>query len=496
MDPRVKDCRRRMREATEYLAWCEAAGEFDRITGRADWREDETSTLYDYRLIKVRLRHMRHLRESGQIVKLVRFLRQGLYWNLGNMCNPALYGRALLGTKQLIHDYTEEVAATLNFICDNQFPDLGHGDKLRFFNETALSFGRSSLMLSGGATLGLFHVGVVRALILEKLLPMVISGSSAGSVVAAAIGTRTPEELPDLLEPANAYYHFWKLLGLRQMFHRRVLMDSAQTRRAIAANIPDLTFEESFRRSGRIINITVSPAELNQPPRLLNYLTFPYLYVREAVMASSAVPLLFEPVMLMTRDENGRRVPYLPSLRWTDGSLRSDLPGLRMRRLHNVNHFIVSQTNPHVIPFLQKHLEEQGMLGAARDWVYSLLRGTAQYAIGLGRLSAPIRTVRHTLDYASSILDQDYRGNITILPKVTVWRYANVTANPKLDEVRRFIREGERATWRRMAMLRNQTLIANTLEDCVRRLELPRGTAERRAARRRPTLSVVRHGES
>ena len=31
--------------------------------------------------------------------------------------------------------------------------------------------------------------------------------------------------------------------------------------------------------------ITVSPAGSNQPPRLLNYLTFPYLYLQEAVLA-------------------------------------------------------------------------------------------------------------------------------------------------------------------------------------------------------------------
>ena len=59
------------------------------------------------------------------------------------------------------------------------------------------------------------------------------------------------------------------------------------------------------------------------------------------------MPVLFPPVMLMTRDENGERVPYMPLLRWNDGSLKSDLPMLRLRRLHNVNHFIVSQTNPH-----------------------------------------------------------------------------------------------------------------------------------------------------
>src|SRR3546814_7855884 len=116
-----------------------------------------------------------------------------------------------------------------------------------------------------------------------------------------------------------------------------------------SSDLRDLSFEQAQTLSGRSINITVAPAGTNQPPRLLNHLTFPYLCVREAVLASCAVPLLFPPVMLMTQDERGERVPYMPLLRWNDGSLKSDLPILRMRRLHNVNHFIVSQTNPHEI---------------------------------------------------------------------------------------------------------------------------------------------------
>jgi NTE family protein len=482
-----------MRHATDYGTWREAAGEFDRVTGRADWKQDEESEQYDWKLIKNRLRQIRHLRQEGQVTKLVHHLRQGLYWNLGNLCNPALYGRALVGTKQLIHDYVAEVVAALNYLGDGDFPEFDHVLKRRFFAETASSYGRSALMLSGGATLGLFHVGVVKALVLEDLLPDVISGSSAGSVVASTVGSRTGDELINLLDPQNAYYHFWKPLSLREMWQKGVLMDQRQIRKAIAANIPDLTFEESYQRSGKIINITVSPAGSNQSPRLLNYLTFPYLYLREAVLASSAVPFLFEPVLLMTRDETGRRVPYMPSLRWTDGSLKSDLPGMRLRRLHNVNHFIVSQTNPHVIPFVRGSLEEQGLAGNLRDFGYSLVRGSAQYAIGVGRIGVPLRKVRHTLDYASSILDQDYRGNIMIVPKLTVWRYANVTANPKMESVQRFIREGERATWKRIEMVRNQLLIAQTLDRCQRRLEPQRlGKASRGGGAQKPSLSVVR----
>lgn len=470
MERRARECRLAMRNAADYAIWREAALAFDTATGLEDWKYEDESGDYDWRLIRTRLTQIRECRENGEITRLIHHLRQGLHWNLGNLSNPVLYAHAYHGTKKLIETYAAEVTDALNFLCDGSFVELDPEEKLRFFRETATSFGRSALMLSGGATLGLFHVGVVKALVREDLLPDVISGSSAGSVVASVIGTRAPEELLDLLDPGNSYYHFWKPLALSDMVRRGAVMDQDQIRKGIARNTRDLTFEESYKLSGRTINITVSPAGSNQPPRLLNYLTTPYLYLREAVLASSAVPLLFQPVELMTKDETGERVPYMPGLHWTDGSLKSDLPTLRLRRLHNVNHFIVSQTNPHVIPFLRAGPEQLGLLGTMREYAYSTLRGSAQYAIGFGRLGLPIDGVRRYLDHASSILEQDYRGNITILPKVTVWRYVHITANPKLDAVKRFIQEGERATWKRMAMIRNQTTIALTLDRCLKRL--------------------------
>lgn len=40
--------------------------------------------------------------------------------------------------------------------------------------------------------------------------------------------------------------------------------------------------------------------------------------------------------------------------RWIDGSVDNDLPMTKLSELFNVNHFIVSQVNPHIVPFLDK----------------------------------------------------------------------------------------------------------------------------------------------
>ena len=430
---------------------------------------------------------------AGDVEELVHHLRQGLHWNLGNIGNPDLYTRSRVGTKHLIQEYVSEVVAVIDYICDTEMPGFPFADKIRFFSELSKSYGRSALLLSGGATLGLFHVGVLKALHLQDLVPNVISGSSAGSVVAATVGSRKTEELDELLDARNAYYHFWKPLGLKRVIEQRSLMDPAQVAKAIAANVKDLTFEESFRISGKVVNITVSPAASNQPPRLLNYLTFPYLFLREATLASCSVPFLFPPVMLMSRDANGERVPFMPLLKWNDGSLKSDLPMLRLRRLHNVNHFLVSQTNPHVIPFLNPANQGgTGGGGALRRFAMASVRSQARNVLDLAQAKLPIGGVRSHLENAAAILDQDYRGHVTIVPERSLWRFAQVTANPRLRDIERFIHEGERSTWARMSMVRNQVAIGQALERCVARLERRRDLGESSGDTRRPELTVVR----
>jgi TAG lipase/steryl ester hydrolase/phospholipase A2/LPA acyltransferase len=51
--------------------------------------------------------------------------------------------------------------------------------------------------------LGFTHIGVLRALRESNLLPRVISGASAGSIVAAMICTHTDDEFDALLEPGG-----------------------------------------------------------------------------------------------------------------------------------------------------------------------------------------------------------------------------------------------------------------------------------------------------
>jgi TAG lipase/steryl ester hydrolase/phospholipase A2/LPA acyltransferase len=66
-----------------------------------------------------------------------------------------------------------------------------------------------------------------------------------------------------------------------------------------------IDYQEAFDRTGRILNIIVAPANGNDPPRLLNYLTSPHVLVWSAAAVSSAAPGIFEPWYLYVRQVGG-----------------------------------------------------------------------------------------------------------------------------------------------------------------------------------------------
>jgi NTE family protein len=405
---------------------------------------------------------------------LIFSLREGLHRNLGNLANPELYKHTHVGTKVLIDDYITEVTALLNHLCDHTIAALPYNQKLLFFRHTGQSFGRSALMLSGGANIGMFHIGVIKALREHKLLPRVISGSSAGAVVAAFLGTKRDNELDALFRGDDLDLDLWRRLGARDMLRQKSLMDIRQLELYLRKNIGEYTFEEAFKRTKRIINITVSPVAKNQHSRLLNYLTTPHLLVWSAVLASCSVPGLFPPVKLMTKDRLGHERPYMASIRWVDGALQSDLPARRLGELYNVNHHIVSQTNPHVLPFMSDPSRKEGWARFLTDLVKSEMQYRSKQMLLLASYGIETGIIKGLLEGAVGLVDQHYYGDVTIHPHMAATDYLHVLGNLTLDEYKQWVLAGERATWPKIAMIRDQTIIGQTLEDCIIRLKKQR----------------------
>eukprot|EP00292_Cryptomonas_paramecium_P004922 CAMPEP_0113701832 /NCGR_PEP_ID=MMETSP0038_2-20120614/24813_1 /TAXON_ID=2898 /ORGANISM="Cryptomonas paramecium" /LENGTH=513 /DNA_ID=CAMNT_0000625807 /DNA_START=203 /DNA_END=1741 /DNA_ORIENTATION=- /assembly_acc=CAM_ASM_000170 len=472
--------------ATTYQAWLSAAEKLDELEGVWAWKNDPSSPYYDSRLIQERLNEMRRLQAEGDIASMVYMLRTGLQRNLGGIGNQMLHDHSHVGTKVLIEEHQKELIRMLLRVCNCDDSELSLEKKLAFFTESRHALGKTALLLSGGASLGMNHFGVLKTLFQHDLLPRIVSGSSVGAIVAGIIAVRTNQELERLFSGnihdirAALRLEFFDPLGSLERKLRRVLktghlMDVKKLQSALMQNMGDVTFHEAYERTGRIINITVSPGNSYEKPRLLNYLTAPNVLIWSAASASCALPGLYEAVELVAKNARGERVPYhMSRVKWTDGSLQSDLPMVRLQELFNVNYFIVSQTNPHAIPFVQKAQRQavrrqangQGqsvawrVLSTVGYMVGSELHHRCQQAIALGLAPKILKL----------LMSQKYVGDVTIVPPLSIEGYTSIISNPTPERIAEFLLRGERHTWPNVGIIRSQCEAEIVLDQCVRRL--------------------------
>ncbi|MEH6582489.1 MAG: DUF3336 domain-containing protein, partial [Halioglobus sp.] len=328
-------------QATSYDEWLALAEEHDRETDADVWRHNDDSPLYDATSITTRLQRLRRLRKKNDDKGLLFALNEGIHGNMAGMGQAKLYLKAKAGTKHLIEEYINEIRDALVYLSPRQFKGIPWGQRVEFFQRASHCYGRSALMLSGGGTLGYFHFGVLKTLIERELCPVVISGASAGAFVAAIVGTRSDAEYLALFEDNFLAKALTENRGnVKIGFGKGNNIDMRVIKREMAKMIPDMTFQEAYEKTGRSINITISPSEPNQTSRLLNHIASPTVTIRSAVLASSALPGVFPPVQLQARNVDGDIQTYLPSRRWIDGSFSQDLPAKRLARMYGVNHFI------------------------------------------------------------------------------------------------------------------------------------------------------------
>lgn len=451
-----------MEKADSYAEWKELALEHDYISGREDWKRVEKSKSYDHSNIRSRLDTLSDLRERQDYMGLLFALNEGIHGNQGGMGKSTLYERAKFGTKHLIEEYTDEIVRALHIIRDLPNDDISRDDKVDFFHRASLCFGRSALMLSGAGSLGHFHGGVVKTLLEHDLLPDVISGSSAGSVFAAIIGTHTDEELKDLfknraLNPFPAEQ--------ADSSNGPPQIDSATMRLMLEAMIPDLTFQEAYEKTGKKISVTIAPLEEHQTSRLMNAITSPNVFIRSAVKASCAVPGVFPPVMLMAKNVYGETQPYLPARRWVDGAVTDDLPAKRLARIYSVNHYIVSQANPLALAiqstennlFLPEPIKNI-MRYSTHEWLKSGEQFSRRYL-------RQVPDVGKAMSMFYSVVAQDYKGDINIAPPNIPFSDPRKFLAQLTDaEVEELVKAGERATWPRLEQIRISSKIGHELD--------------------------------
>ena len=238
---------------------------------------------------------------------------------------PKLYNVSFAGTKYLIENYILQVCEVItdlsllpyappgvpvpaSSVAALQSIDLAQAvvggksrlrtptQKKQLFQYMRQTYGQSTLVLQGGSIFGLCHVGVAKALFQCGLLPRVITGTGTGALIAALIGIHTDEELPAVLKGEGLNLEAFTKKGSSQVktvsqgfktrlatLQRRLsrfwndgyFLDAGVLEKCVRDNGGELTFEEAYHRTGRVLNITVVAGKEGQVPSVLNYITAP-----------------------------------------------------------------------------------------------------------------------------------------------------------------------------------------------------------------------------
>lgn len=419
-DP-FKEYLKQLKNALSYNEWKKIAAEIDKLTNMDLWRQNFISKHYDYILIDDRLKLLREARLNQDSQLIISLFRSGLIRNFGGLSQKRLYTKSYLGTKFKIEEYITEVLNCLNYLNESiNAPSERDNDefimnskqlKLDFFHDARQSFGCTALLLQGGSLFGLCHLGVVKALYFKGLLPRIIGGSAIGAAVASLVCTLTDQELiPILINIADVIADIDRLNHdvderygnvIENVVKKGYSQDILIFLKFVRDTIGDLTFEEAYLKTEKILNIVVHPTH-QSVTSLLNYITAPNVIIWTAIYASIGTGVLSDNVQLYVKDFNNQIVPkvpdfdvvflkpqdvsYLqqyfrasnrkkddhPSNHTTNDSgsktgyndttsynyhLKESSPYTRLTELFNVNHFIISLARPYLAPLISNDLK-------------------------------------------------------------------------------------------------------------------------------------------
>ncbi|KAK5115970.1 hypothetical protein LTR62_000426 [Meristemomyces frigidus] len=487
-----------LRQANVYEEWEGAAISLDKIAKNDDWREVSQSKEYNFKLIhKSNEGFKEALKHQGRqdILDLTHSLRNNVARNLGNITTPSLYNRAYAGTKHLIEEYIYHLSQAVIALseCDPaQHNLLTSQNKLGLFLDARLGYGRTCLILQGGSVFGLCHLGVVKALHLRQLLPRIMVGTATGALMAALVGVHTDDELLHFMsgrgidlsafaaasaraadatseakvrsEPVRHGWLSTLWRRARRFLRDGYVLDVKVLEECVRANIGAITFEEAYVRTGRVLNITISH-DVDGIPTLLNYLTAPYVLIGSAALASSASNASTSKTKIMSKNPLGEIGVWNPALyapqqaqkkvaRPGQNSMNRDTPLHRLSEMFNVNHFIVSQARPYIVPFLSPTAQHSSPPRSSKEtWpalIMRLIGMEIKHQIRqmhrLGLLPAGLRRI---------LLDETVPGpSWTLVPSIELEDFARLLRNPTTEAIDYWILKGEREVWPAVAALR------------------------------------------
>src|SRR5688500_10677978 len=139
------------------------------------------------------------------------------------------------------------------------------------------------IALSGGGTRGVVHIGVLKALEENGIIPSIVSGTSAGSIVGAMYAHGySPAEMLSIASERSLLWMFSLRLPTKGFVRHTFL------RKMLKRYIPADNFEELKKPLHiAITNLNTGQAEIiNTGP------------LHEVIVASASIPVLYEPIRI------------------------------------------------------------------------------------------------------------------------------------------------------------------------------------------------------
>mmetsp|Transcript_17151 Transcript_17151/g.48981 ORF Transcript_17151/g.48981 Transcript_17151/m.48981 type:complete len:616 (+) Transcript_17151:69-1916(+) len=501
---RRQSLERQLHSAQTFRAWSAAALELDRHEGRDAWKNNPASRDCHPAALGAAVAKIRKARLAEDVDSLMEHLRFALSWNFGGYMNAALYSSSHVGTKALVHEFVDEVEEGLAWLSRSATAEQAEQVSrcADFVHDAGTAFGSTCLFMSGGAALGFYHFGILRAMLADHTMPNLICGTSMGSIVAGYIATRSDEEaLQELTAVDDLYHNIGEDGGpmqgskLERLWHV-VTRGYCYTHEHMTEHLQwftkGLTFLEAYQLTGRSVSITCTPTRSRSgkmPTMILNHLNAPNVLLHSAIMASSCVPGLTPPVRLHEK-VNGEERPWqfmsldspesptdgasgtLQDVLMRDGTFENDVPIAAMSKVFNIHFSVVSQVNPHIIPFFY---HPTGVGGRPIRFPWRKYRGgflVHLLEVWLKEDMTKNLTILQKTGLLFNVLGVDWsylftqqdHGEITIVPNAQVYDYFHVMDNVQSREhFVRMLRHSEQNTWQNFTQLSFRTRLQRAL---------------------------------
>jgi hypothetical protein len=97
----------------------------------------------------------------------------------------------------------------------------------------------------------------------------------------------------------------------------------------------------------------------------------------------------------------------------------------------------------------------------------------------------PSDNVGFFIDKVRSVITQEYRGDITLIPPRRLNHLFSLLTSHSIEEEAEFIEIGARLTWPNLEMIKNTTSVSRTFRQCLERVRARNGGGTARSRGRR-----------